>query len=69
MVLSGATGRIYVNGNMTANMTGINPPTNTVRTYCTIASGNMVIDELKFYNRALSAAEILSEAQTSGPIV
>jgi hypothetical protein len=68
MVLSDTTGKIYVNGTQTAQRTTMNPPTNTTKTNCYIGAGNVVIDELKFYNRALSEAEILSDAQTNGPV-
>jgi hypothetical protein len=69
-VLSGSTGRIYVNGVQTAEMTSMIPPARVVRTM-DIGSGgsNVAIDELKFFNRALSPAEVLSDAQTNGPIV
>ncbi len=76
-VLSGTTGRIYVNGNMTAENTSMKPPTHTVKTWCRIGkmdgfcdgTGNVVVDELKFYNRALSESEIINDYNTNEPLV
>ncbi len=75
-VLSGQTGRIYVNGNMTAESSSpMTPPTNTVKTKCRIGSihewtgPDVAIDELKFYDRALSEAEILRDYNLNGSIV
>jgi hypothetical protein len=75
-VLSGTTGRIYVNGALTASSSLMTPPTNAVRSACWIGSSdattffaNAAYDEIKFYSRALSPAEVLTDAQTNGPIV
>ncbi len=61
-VLSGTTGRIYVNGTQTAQMTTMTPPSNVVKTICSIDwdETNVVID---------GGWAALSDAQTSGPIV
>ncbi len=69
-VLSGQTGRIYVNGQKKKEKTPMTPPTNTFKTGCLIGSGssNVVIDEVKFYNRALSEAEIQQVYNTNGPL-
>ncbi len=69
-VLSGQTGLIYVNGTMTAQNTTMTPPTNTVKTDCLIGYGwsNVVIDEVKFYNRALLEAEIQQDYLLNGPL-
>ncbi len=70
-VLSGTTGRIYVNGNMTAQSTSISPPANTVKTNCVIGDdgSTVAIDELKFFNRTLTEAEIRSDYSLNGNLV
>jgi hypothetical protein len=72
-VLSGTSGTIYVNGTQTASG-AFEPPSSDVKTDCRIGADsrslpNVTIDELKWYNRALSAAEILTDFNTNGPIV
>ncbi len=71
-VLNGTTGRIYVNGVLSAYNTVI-PPNNITRTGCRIGSmgsnfANAAIDEIKFFNRTLSAAEVLADYNTNGPL-
>ncbi len=73
-VLSGSSGRIYVNGNMTAKETSMPESTNIAKTWCCIGSldqrsANVAIDELKFYNRALSEAEIRNDYNTNEALV
>jgi hypothetical protein len=72
-MLSGTTGRIYVNGAQTATMNQMYVPgnftrTSTFGTYYNGVFSQVAIDEIKFYNRALSAAEVLTDAQMIGPI-
>jgi hypothetical protein len=71
-VLSGTTAAIYVNGVQTANRL-LSANIDIQRTNNKIGSdgasaSNVAIDELKFYNRALSESEILTDYQTNGPI-
>jgi hypothetical protein len=73
-VLGGNTGRIYFNGNLTAEGTSMSPRGFGVKTNCEIGGGYMVpsnvaIDELKFHERALSPAEILADYHLNGPII
>jgi hypothetical protein len=61
-VLSGTTGRIYVNGTQTGSMDSMSVPGNFKRMsifeFCNGHLSNVAIDEIKFFNRALSAAEV-----------
>jgi hypothetical protein len=62
-VLSGTSGRIYVNAYQTIQDT-MTLPAYAVKTNCRIgdtAAINVVIDEVKWYNRALSAAEVTNK--------
>jgi len=70
-VLSGTNGKIYVDGNSTADGT-LYVPTNVIRNYNYIGKSNWpepnldaVYDDLKIYNEALSAESILNEFTTS----
>jgi hypothetical protein len=68
------TGRIYVNGSLTASSSGMFMPANVVSTSFRIVSEgseapHVAIDEVKFYTRALSASEVLTDFNTNGPIV
>jgi hypothetical protein len=72
--IKGTTGRIYVNGKETASNEGMVPPANVFRSTCDIASMNLdavsvAMDELKFYNRALTPEEIRMDFELNGPIV
>ncbi len=67
-VMSGRISRIYVNSNLTAESTvPMTPLGKDVKSAVQIgsASSNVAIDELKFYNRALSTAQILIDYQTN----
>ncbi len=69
-VMSGTTGHIYVNGALTASSSSLTPPANVVRSNCRFGfngetNSNAAIDEVKFYSRALSAAEVQTDAQTA----
>jgi hypothetical protein len=71
-VLNGTTGRIYVNGVLSASST-VGTPTDSYRWNCRIGSlgsnfANAAIDEIKFFNRTLSAAEVLADYNTNGPL-
>jgi hypothetical protein len=66
--MSGRISRIYVNSNLTAESTvPMTPLGKDVKSAVQIgsASSNVAIDELKFYNRALSTAQILIDYQTN----
>jgi hypothetical protein len=69
--LSGTTGSVYVNGTFLTNQTGMTPPPATNRTTCYVgyrfdlSTDLSGFDEIKIYNRSLSAAEITTDYSTA----
>jgi hypothetical protein len=69
-VLSGTNMRIYQNGTLVNTATSL-PPTNVIRTYAYIGKSlwssnpniNGDIDDLKIFNRAITAQEVLNDFQ------
>lgn len=75
MTVSGTTAQFYMNG-VSSLTTSVTPPANVTRTSCYIGKSNWndpyanaSFDEIKIYNRALSAAEILADLNLGTQLV
>jgi hypothetical protein len=74
VTVGGGNGFIYINALQVGNSSTMTNATNITRTgyfgyHPHGYYANALIDEIKFYNRALSAAEVLTDKNTNGPIM
>jgi hypothetical protein len=72
--LTGTLGTIYVNGQVAVLDSSVPALTSILRDRCRFGTdgtyiAKAAIDEIKFYNRALTAAEVMTDFSANGTVI